>query len=325
MEYNISSFKPFTAIALILLLMPGCLVAGLSEREITSLAGDVDLQGHRGARGNRPENTLPAFIYCIEHGMTTIELDTVLTKDKHLIVCHDPVINSSLCIDDNGNPAKEVPISELTVEEIKKLDCGAIRNDKFPEQVPVKNTRMVTLTEFFNFVKAYEKTAPGIRPPKFNIETKFPKVRSREDILEVAGIMVKTIEDAGMVERTTVQSFVIEILPEVKKLNKNLKISALFQPTKSQGLKMILGFSANRSEILERTVAAGADILSPYFLYVNPEFVKECHRHGIKVVPWTVNDAKKIEELLNYGVDGIISDYPDLLLKVYKKWRAGKK
>jgi glycerophosphoryl diester phosphodiesterase len=257
--------------------------------------------------------------------MTTIELDTHVTKDKQLIVWHDRVINSSLCLDEDGKPAQPVAVKELTVAEIKKYDCGAVKNHEFPEQVPVKNTRLVTLSEFFDFIKKYEEDHPEQKPLGFNIETKFGERHSREEILETAELMVKTIETAGMVDRTTVQSFVIDILPEIKRLNSRLKTSALFQPTRYQGIKMLLGLNADRSEIIEKTIEKEADIISPYFLYVTQAFVTQCHAKKIKVLPWTVNDEKKMMILLNCGVDGIISDYPDKLYRVYSQWKDEQK
>jgi glycerophosphoryl diester phosphodiesterase len=325
MEQIIIHMKPLFTIVTFGLLLHACLSIDLSGSGSSAKVKSVDLQGHRGARGMRPENTIPAFQYCIEHNMTTIELDTHVTKDKQLIIWHDSVMNSSLCLDEDGKPAQPIPIKELTVAEIKKYDCGAMKNDEFPEQVPVKNTRLVTLSAFFDFIEKYEKDHPEQQPLGFNIETKFGERCSREEILETAELMVKTIETAGMVDRTTVQSFVIDILPEIKKLNSSLKTSALFHPTRFQGLKMQLGLNANRSEIIEKTIKTDADIISPYFLYVTSAFVTECHAKNIKVLPWTVNDEAKIKNLLNLGVDGIISDYPDKLYGVYSQWKEEHK
>ena len=102
-----------------------------------SLDGTHDLQGHRGARGKRPENTIPAFEYCIEHQMTTIELDTGVTKDKQLIVNHDSTVNGKICFYEDGGPAEFTPIKDLTVDQLKQLDCGTTGNTDFPEQMPV--------------------------------------------------------------------------------------------------------------------------------------------------------------------------------------------
>jgi len=325
MEQIIIHMKPLFTIVIFCLLLHACLLINVLGSGSFAKGNSVDLQGHRGARGMRPENTIPAFQYCIEHNMTTIELDTNVTKDKQLIICHDSVINSSLCLGEDGKPAQPIPIKELTVPEIKKYDCGAVKNDKFPEQVPVKNTRLVTLSEFFDFIKKYEQDHPEQQPLGFNIETKFGEIYSKEEILETATLLVNTVETAGMVDRTTVQSFVIDILPEIKKLNSRLKTSALFQPTRFQRFKMQLGLNANRSEVIEKTIKMGADIISPHFLYVTPAFVTQCHEKNIKVVPWTVNVEEEIKKLLNWGVDGIISDYPDRLYRVYIQWKEEQK
>ncbi len=225
------------------LLVVSCISANIQNNP---LSGHVDLQGHRGARGLRPENSIPAFKSCIEQKMNTIELDTNLTKDKKLIVYHDSSINSKLCIDEKENPAPALPIKELTVADLKKLDCGAIQNKKFPRQVTEKNTQLITLSEFFDFITEYEKKFPTNNPLQFNIETKLGEDDSPAEALEAARIMVQTIESAGMVHRTTVQSFFLAVLPEVKRLNPKIKTSALFEPTRFKELKMLMGLNADR-------------------------------------------------------------------------------
>jgi len=140
----------------------------------------VDLQGHRGARGLYPENTIPAFKSAIEHKMTTLELDTNLTKDGNLIVFHDSFINPHLCLDSNGQPVLPTRILDMTIEDLKKLDCGSIINEEFPEQTVVPGTKLISLSEFFNFVKQYEAEHPGIPKLKFNIETKFESSPDQE-------------------------------------------------------------------------------------------------------------------------------------------------
>ena len=120
------------------------LSCGIAAAAGRSLDGTVDLQGHRGARGKRPENTIPAFVYCIEQGMTSIEIDTNVTQDNQLIVYHDTTVNGKICRSENGEPAESVPIREMTVRELKRLDCGSAGNPKFPEQEPVPGTRLIT-------------------------------------------------------------------------------------------------------------------------------------------------------------------------------------
>ena len=210
----------------------------------------IDLQGHRGARGVFPENTIPAFKYAIEHKMTTLELDTNLTKDGNLIVYHDSIINSNLCLDSKGNPAQSNRILEMTFEDLKKLDCGSLTNEKFPEQTPVPGTKLISLPEFFDFVKQYEASHPDIPKLSFNVETKFESEPDQAYLEKFADTMVKFIEDADVIDRTTVQSFVLEVLPMIKKRNPKLKTSALFQPTHVQGFLMMIGLNSIRTEII---------------------------------------------------------------------------
>lgn len=143
----------------------------MTTRPYPSLDGTVDLQGHRGARGKRTENTIPAFVYCIENNMTTIELDTNLTKDRELIVYHDTAINTRICRHEKGATVPRTPIKDLTVAELKQLDCGII-DKNFPEQVVFENTRLLTLSEFFEFIIGYERKNSPLKPIRFNIEIK---------------------------------------------------------------------------------------------------------------------------------------------------------
>ncbi|MDF1593119.1 MAG: glycerophosphodiester phosphodiesterase family protein [Desulfobacterales bacterium] len=284
------------------------------------LDGTYDLQGHRGARGKRPENTIPAFQFCLENHMTTIELDTNLTKDHQLIVYHDTVLNCKLCRHENGKPATPVPIKDLTVTELKQLDCGVSPNEDFPEQIPVKGTRLITLAEFFDFVRKSEKDQVRLNPVRFNIETKFRHDYTPSDVSVMAGLMVKTIADAAMTQRSTVQSFVLEVLPQVKRLNEHIQTSALFEPGPVRAFLLKSGFLWGREEIIQKALSVDADIISPHFLYIDRKFIQRCHSFGKKVLPWVVNQEKMMEDFFEWGVDGIISDYPDRLYRVYSRW-----
>ncbi|MBU2509838.1 glycerophosphodiester phosphodiesterase [bacterium] len=282
----------------------------------------VDLQGHRGARGDRPENTLPAFLYCMEQKMTTLELDTVVTRDKQLIVYHDTNLNGKLCLDANGNPAESIPIKNLSVEELKTYDCGSLVNEDFPDMKTVPGTRLSTLNEVFKLAKNFENQH-NIKPRfLYNIELKFAENHSQQEVDEAARLMVKAIEDADLTEYVTVQCFVMEMLPAVRKLNPNLKLSALFQPTIPQGIRLMIGFKANSDEILQKAIKAGANVISPYYLYIKPDFVKASHAANLEVLPWVVNDADKMTKMMNLNVDGIITDYPKLLFETYQDWKS---
>jgi len=268
----------------------------------------------------RPENTIPAFQFCLENHMTTIELDTNLTKDHQLIVYHDTVLNSKLCWHENGKPASPIPIKDLTVAELKRLDCGVSPNEDFPEQIPVKGTRLVTLTELFEFVRKFEHDHVRLKPVRFNIETKFRQDYTPSDVSVMAGLMAKTIADAGMTERSTVQSFVLEVLPEVNRLNERIQTSALFEPGPVRTFLLKSGVSLGREKIIQKALSVDADYISPHFIYIDRKFIQRCHSFGQKVLPWVVNQEKMMEDFFEWGVDGIISDYPDRLHRVYSRW-----
>lgn len=297
-----------------LLVITAC--ASLPDKPILST---IELHGHRGARGLAPENTWPAFEAALRHRMNVLELDTVITADGDLIIHHDTDTNPALCRTDDAQPIAQVAISTLTVAELKKFDCGSLRHEKFPQQQSVPGTRLMTLDEFFANVRALEAKDAAVKQVQFNIEAKFPKggQPSDADLKRFADLLVGKIRRAGMAKRSTVQSFVPEILPYARALDKDIRTSALFEPTKWQGLRMYLGLGSGiRADILSRAEAVKADIISPYKLYVTADFVREAHTKKMAVIPWTVNDSAEMADLLKLGTDGIISDYPDRLAKV---------
>lgn len=309
----------FALLISITLFISGCSYPPIKS-EALSGKDSIDLQGHRGARGLRPENTIPAFQYAIDHKMVTLELDTNLTKDGNLIVHHDYIINSEICVDLQGNRPQPERILDMKFADLRNMDCGSNSNKEFPEQVPVPGTRLISLSELFDYVIKNENNHLNTRKINFNVEAKFDSIPNQESIEIFTTILVNKIEEAGMVERTTVQSFALEALPMVKKLNQKLKTSALFKPSYFQGFLMALGLDSNRAEIIQKTEKAGADYISPHYRYISPSFVQTCHKKNIRVIPWTVNEEETMLTLLNYGVDGIISDYPNRLFKVYKEW-----
>ncbi len=288
------------------------------------LDGKLDLQGHRGARGLKPENTWPAFEEALSQGMTTLELDTVLTKDQKIIIHHDSSTNPEICFKKDGSEIVSKSLYEISLTELKELDCGAKKNPRFPEQVSVPGTELLTLQEFFTKIQTWERTGKRRFLPKFNIETKFPDDSDSQvdpKIVEAhVDLLLKIVETAGLTERTTIQSFYLPALPIVKKKNPKIKTSALFSLTYPQGASMKFGFgNGQRQLVLRQTKEIGADIISPYFLYVTDEFVAEAHRLGIRVIPWTVNEIKEMKRLVKTGVDGIITDYPDRLNRALKE------
>lgn len=287
----------------------------------------LDLQGHRGARGLKPENTWPAFQTAMEFNMTTLELDTVLTKDGKVLIHHDSETNPIICQKFDGSPIEKVSLYNLTLDELKQLDCGTKKNPTFPEQVSVPGTKLITIDELFVLVADAEKKSPKPKKYLFNIETKFPddeksKV-SNEKVQAHVSALIQAIEKAKFVDRVTIQSFYMPALTISKKINPKIKTSALFVPTYFQGAMMKLGLGGSyRKDILRITESLKADTISPYFLYVTPEFVQMAHSKNILVIPWTVNDKAEMKRLVGCGVDGIISDYPNRLRELVSEESA---
>lgn len=305
----------FSVLGLFSLLFLSC--ASVQNKPLLS---ELELQGHRGARGLAPENTWPAFEAGLANRMNVLELDTVLTAEGYLIIHHDTETNPTLCRNDDGSAIVATPIRTLSVAELKRLDCGSVMNPKFEGQKTVPGTRLLTLDEFFIAIKKRAATDAAARTVAFNIEAKFAKGATDAEVELFAATLLKKIRGANMQTRVTLQSFEMRILPVIKRLQPDQRTSALFEPTKWQGLKMYFGLGSGvRADILEQAVAARADIISPYKLYVTDNFVAEAHAKKMAVIPWTVNSIGEMQNLLDHGVDGIISDYPDRLQQVVQE------
>ncbi|PJZ46947.1 glycerophosphodiester phosphodiesterase [Leptospira brenneri] len=304
---------------IIISLIAVCLIAMFSNNCASVEAPNrlrkvLDLQGHRGARGLKPENTWPAFEEAIKYKMVTLELDTVLTKDKRVVIHHDSETNPVICQNADGTEIKKTSLYDLTLAELQTYDCGSKQNPNFPKQIPVPGTKLLSLEEFFEKILVLEKKSK--ESFEFNIETKFPDDGSAPDSLvkEHTEKLIQIIEKYKVTDRSTIQSFDLRTLTFSKLKNPKLKTSALFVPTYFQGFLMTIGFgNGYRDTIVSAAKEKQADIISPYFLYVTPKFVKNSHDKGLLVIPWTVNNEKEMRRLVSCGVDGIISDYPDLL------------
>lgn len=259
---------------------------------------NVLVHGHRGARAVMPENTLPAFEYAIAEGADVLELDLAVTKDDILVVSHDPHVNPTLCKD---APPK-LAIRTLTLEELKRFDCGALQNPLFPKQKPVPGTSIPTLGEVFALSNrgAFE----------FNIETKIfanePELAPSPE--EFAKLVFEMVTRHSLENRVIVQSFDFRTLHAMKKLAPQLRLSALYEGEPKS-------FVAIAKE-------AGADIISPKFNLVTKQQVAAAHRAKLQVIPWTANTPKEWQRLIDCGVDAIITDDPAELIAFRAKRRG---
>jgi glycerophosphoryl diester phosphodiesterase len=299
-----------------------------------------DVQGHRGARGLRPENTLAGFEYAIALGVTTLEMDTGISKDGVVVVCHDPFINPLLCLDAKGDRLPPFPlrlIKDLTVAEIQTFDCGSLNPDpaRFPQQRAVPGSRIPTLQQVFDLAEAQN---PQIR---YNIESKVSPLKPEETASpEVfAEKLVGLIVQNNLVERAIIQSFDWRVLREVKRIHPSIQASALVvhnQTTStlkgSNGASPFLAgleFEPQPGNITTLLQSTGfVDIYSPNFETLLPESpaflqaVSELQAAGLKVIPWTVNDPAVMQQFIDLNVDGLITDFPNILLSLVDLTRS---
>ena len=281
----------------------------------------LDLQGHRGARGLYPENTLAAFDAAVYYGMTTLELDLHYTVDNQFVVFHDDRFTERNC---KLPPDRELPsmeLHELTLEQIQSVDVGSLRNPDFPDQTLLPPTAPLSFRELMEAMKVRAEKNPAYQKIRFNIELKVSEASVEQlDFVKVAHEMVAILDEYGVRSRSTIQSFYIPFIAIMENEVGEIQTSALFSPTRFQGLRLKLGLGANSKKIMRQALEAKADIVSPHYLYASKSFIARCHDKGLQVIPWTVNDPKTTLQLFRNGVDGIISDYPNRLAQAYHEW-----
>jgi glycerophosphoryl diester phosphodiesterase len=305
------------------------LPAALAALAVMSSAAAFDLQGHRGARGLAPENTLPAFARALAIGVTTLELDVGLTEDGVVVVHHDRRLNPDLARGPDGRwlRAPTRTIRDLTFQELRRYDVGRIRpgsdySRRFPEQRRMDGVRIPRLEDVFEL--AHRARNDDVR---FNIETKLSPEAPDEtaDPETFARALVQAIRDGGMARRATIQSFDWRTLAVVQREAPEIATSYLSsqggvidnigarpQPSPwTSGVQL-----RDHGSVPKMVKAAGGAIWSPNYRDLDEALVKEAQGLGLKVLPWTVNGPAEMERLIGWGVDGLITDYPDRLRDV---------
>lgn len=290
-----------------------------------------DLQGHRGARGLRPENTLAAFAQALSIGVSTLELDTAVTRDGVVVVTHDSELNPDITRDASGQWLRETgpTMFSITYAEIARYDVGRTRPGslygmRFKDQTPVDGQRIPKLADVFALVKKSGNTSV-----RFNIETKLdPRKPDATPKAEAfAEAVVRAIRLAGVEKRSTIQSFDWSTLKVVKRIAPEIRTVCL---TTQQGNDDNIGLGkAGPSDWLggldaddfggsvpKLVKVAGAPVWSPNYLDLKAPMVGEAHALGLLVIPWTANDPAEMARLIDMGIDGLISDRPDLLRDV---------
>ena len=266
-----------------------------------------DKQGHRGCRGLMPENTIPAMFKAIEIGVTTLEMDALITKDEKVIISHDAFFNHLITTKADGTyidakDEKNYTIFGMTYAETQQYDVGLKLYPAFPRQQRLAVHKPL-LSDLIDSVQLHCKKEKR-EEPFYNIETK--SIPATDNILHPAPekfveLLMEVIYRKGIAAKVIIQSFDFRTLKILHQKYPSIKTAALIggkDPKSIEEQINSLGFTPT--------------IYSPEFSLVNKELVSGCHQRKMKLIPWTVNDKKIIESLRALGVDGIISDYPDL-------------
>jgi glycerophosphoryl diester phosphodiesterase len=269
--------------------------------------GAFDKEGHRGCRGLMPENTIPAMTRALDLGVTTLEMDIAITKDKQPVLSHEPWFAQDITTKPDGTYMKDLEerrfvIYWMTYEQVKTFDVGMKPHPRFPGQQKMKVVKPL-LRDVIDSCDAHAK-ATNRALPWYNIETKTdPALDSvfHPMPIEFVDLLMSVILEKGIGERTIIQSFDFRTLQYLHQKYPSIKTSMLIEGFDKRGLDeqiKALGFTPT--------------VYSPEYTLVNDDLVRKCHGQNIRIIPWTANDRSTIDKLKKMGVDGIISDYPDL-------------
>jgi glycerophosphoryl diester phosphodiesterase len=287
-----------------------------------------DAQGHRGARGLVPENTLAGFEHALSIGVSTLELDVVLSADGVPVVSHDTAPNPDITRDASGQwlNSRGRPFNTLSLDEIAAFDVGRINPGSryardFASQRPNDGERIPTLATVFKRINALKA-----HHTRFNIELKLDPNRPDEspEPAEFVRAVLEVIQQHGMASRTTVQSFDWRVLQEVQRVAPDMPLSHLSAQRErfdtmsagvwTHGLKL-----ADFEDAPSMVAAAGGSLWSPHFQDLNQPVLARARAMNLRVIPWTVNEIPDMGRLIDWGVDGIITDYPDRLRTVMQR------
>lgn len=283
----------------------------ISIQTFAQTARVVEIEGHRGARGLAPENTIPSFLKALEYDVDTLELDVVISADKKVVVSHEPYFSHIISLDPSGKPIskereKDNNIYKLSYAEIKKFDVGSIGNKDFPGQMKMK-VRKPLLKDVFEAVQKYIKKNK-LKQVRYNIEIKSNEAGDNT-FHPAPAVFAKMIYDEilknKMVKNVIVQSFDVRPLQELRKLPVKLPLA------------LLVGNKDGIEKSLER-LGFQPDTYSPHYSLVDAELIKYCRERNMKIVPWTVNEIADLERMKTFDLDGIITDYPDRAVKVFR-------
>lgn len=293
-------------------------------------ANGVEIQGHRGARGLATENTMPAFQRALHLGVDVLELDLGVTADAVVVISHDRVLNPDLArrngtwIDDRV-VIRDTAWADLAAYDVGRARPGSRAEQRFPRQQPADGARIPRLSDLFDLV-----LDGGHDAVRFNIETKLspqsPEETASPDAFAAA--VVAAVDAAGLRDRVTVQSFDWRTLAVVNRIAPSIETACLtarqrwldnVQAGRNGASPWLAGLDADdHGSVPDLVEAAGCAVWSPYHRDIDRAAVDRAHALGLRVVVWTVNDPDDMRRLADLGVDGIISDYPDLAIETLR-------
>lgn len=286
-----------------------CNFAGMQLQAQGVDAGKLDLQGHRGCRGLMPENTIPAMLQAIDLGVTTLEMDVVISKDGKVVLSHDPYFNELYTLTPEGKTlkaeeAKAILIYHLDYDSIRRYDVGLKPHPLYPKQQKMAVHKPL-LEQVIDSCEAYAKSKG--KAVWYNVEIKsvagFDEVR-HPGVARFAQLVTDVIRSRKVMERTTIQSFDVRPLQYLHQSQPDVRLSYLVEGEKKplQTYLDTLGFTPQ--------------YLSPHYKLLSGELVRQAHQKGILVLPWTINQLPDMQAAISMGVDGIISDYPNLFAQL---------
>ncbi|KQB87612.1 glycerophosphodiester phosphodiesterase family protein [Corynebacterium lowii] len=279
-----------------------------------------DLQAHRGGRGEYTEESATAFESAVAQGVSTLELDIVVAEDGTPVVWHDPVVQEDKCSDtapatpnDPEFPYVGKDVNKLNWAQLSTLNCDK-KLEAYPEQQPVVGNKMIRLSDVF----AIAQKDPAMR---FNIETKIEAENPEQSATpeEFVAAILPVIREHNAVERSTIQSFDWRSLPLFKEQEPGLTLAALYDETtwkEDSAWIAPIDYREVGGDVNAAAKQLGVQILSPDYTMLTAQSVVESQEQGLQVLPWTVNEAADIHLMLDYGVDGLITDYPGRALSI---------
>ncbi len=308
-------------------------VIGVTLVALSGCATRFDLQAHRGGRGLAPENTLTSFSNALDIGVSTLELDVGITKDGVMVISHDRYMNADITRDAQGAFLAErgPTIASLTLAELQRYDVGRQNPasnyaKSFPQQKGTDGERVPTLASLFDLVA--KRGATNVR---FNVETKISPNAASETLAPEPFVraLIAEIRKAGLTSRATIQSFDWRTLliaqreaPEIVTVHLTSQQGAgdMVQVGRPGASPWLAGFDVDdyAGSVPKLVKAAGGTVWSPNYKDVTDALVREAQSLGLKIVPWTVNDDADLARLLDWKVDGLITDYPDRLRALMK-------